>query len=76
MARSAWGDKSALFARRAAAKRQNIARFAARLAEGMTVTAAAATIGVAQQTGSLYFREICRELGPQALGTWDLEARR
>lgn len=59
---SRWGDRSALFARRAAAKRQNIVRFAARLADGLTITDAAAAIGVAQQTGSLYFREICREI--------------
>ena len=71
-AASRWGDKSALFARRAAAKRQNIARFAARLAEHMTITAAASAIGVSQQTGSAYFRQICGELGEQALGTWDL----
>lgn len=62
MANSRWGDKSALFARRAAAKRQNIARFAARLADDMTITAAAAAVGVSQQTGSLYFRQICREI--------------
>lgn len=62
MARSRWGDRSALFARRAAAKRQNIARFAALLAEGMTITDAAGAIGVSQQTGSIYFREICREI--------------
>lgn len=62
MAASRWGDRSALFARRAAAKRQNIARFATRLADGLTITEAAEAIGVSQQTGSIYFRAICREI--------------
>lgn len=62
MAASRWGDRSALFARRAAAKRRNIARFAGRLADGLTITDAAGAIGVSQQTGSIYFREICRDI--------------
>lgn len=50
-------------------KRRNLARFAQALADsspGASITTVAASVGLSQQTGSVYFREICRGLGWQA----------
>lgn len=50
-------------------KRRNLARFAQALADssvGQSITQVAASVGLSQQTGSVYFREICRGLGWQA----------
>lgn len=48
---------------------RNLSRFAQALADsapGASIAAVAASVGLSQQTGSVYFREICRGLGWQA----------
>lgn len=50
-------------------KARNLRRFADALADsslGASITQVAASVGLSQQTGSVYFREICRGLGWQA----------
>lgn len=47
-------------------KRQKVAQFAECLADGMNITAAARACGVSQQTGSLYLKQIIKDLGWQA----------
>lgn len=54
-----------LNARRAHARRQ-LRDFAEALAEGMSITAAAGSVGVSQQRGSKMLQQIRRELGWQA----------
>lgn len=50
-------------------KARNLRRFADALADsslGASIAQVAASVGLSQQTGSVYFREICRGLGWQA----------
>lgn len=68
VAASPWGDNSRWLAQRAQGKRRNKALFAEALANSTTgtVSEAARAVGISQQTGSIYFREICRDInGPQ-----------
>lgn len=56
-------------ANQATGKARNLRRFADALADsspGASIAQVAAQAGVSQQTGSVYFREICRGLGWQA----------
>ena len=52
--------------RRKLASAQQTKRFSGLLAEGYSISAAAAAIGVSQQAGSQYMARIRRELGWQA----------
>lgn len=64
MAARPWGDNSHWQAQRAMSKRRNMGRFAQALADSATgtVSEAARVAGISQQTGSIYFREICRAI--------------
>lgn len=65
-----WAGRGRSFqAQRALAKRQKMGRFAQVLADSLTgnISEAARAVGISQQTGSIYFREICGGLGWQCL---------
>lgn len=62
MATSTYGYGSRWQAQRGAAKRAKIGRFAEALSTSGNITQAARSVGISQQTGSLYFREICRTI--------------
>lgn len=68
-----WSNGRAFQAQRALAKRQKMGRFAQALADSLTgnISEAARAVGISQQTGSIYFREICRGLGWQCLTPCD-----
>ncbi len=60
------GRRNNAIAYRMQQKKRKMRIFADELADGATITGAARAAGVSQQTGSLYFREICQGLGAQA----------
>lgn len=69
MAGNYWSTGRAFQAQRALAKRKKMGHFAQALADGPAgnISEAARTVGISQQTGSIYFREICHGLGWQSL---------
>lgn len=75
MAISSWSHPGSRWqAERAHAKAAKVRRFAEALADCGVVGQAARAVGISQQTGSLYFRQICADIdGPQAAagyGQW------
>lgn len=58
---------------RAARHRAEDARVAEMLAEGMSMPAIAATLGIQRTKVTAAFRRICAQLGPQSTGTWRIE---
>lgn len=59
--------RAAYRAIRRKARERRMTELAELVANGWTISAAARSMGVSQQTGSSMFREICERLGEQAI---------